>query len=180
MFRRRISSPSMAASLAVGIIAIPVLFLACTETPTAPAEAELDCSSPWSQELHSFIVYESDLPYDLGSQGIAAQDRVTVKYEGAHGPQKVIAYHQEETWMIALRPDGADWQSRHVVEQLMASRPGCTEEHGAIVLLFEGSRPPENGLHASRAGPDIEIQVVHRPARAIGILTACGSRPRAR
>lgn len=121
-----------------GIVAVSVLSLACTDTTTAPAEPELDCSSPWPQALHSFTVYESDLPYDLGSEGIVVQDRVTVKYDGAHRPQKLIAYQAEETWMLALRPEGADWQgSGHVVEQLMASRQGCTEEHGAVVLLFK-------------------------------------------
>ncbi len=133
-------------------VAGAILFLACSDAPTAlEPEPELDCSNPWPptirlsvpviRTLHQFTIYEEDLPYDLGSEGVGADDRVTVKYEGPHRPQKLVAYQADDSWILSLRPDGVNWQGLgHTVEQLVASRPGCTETHVAVVLLFRGGR----------------------------------------
>lgn len=135
----------------LGIVAIPILLLACSDTPTAlEPEPELDCSSPWLptirlsspvvRTLHQFTIYEEDLPYDLGNEGVGAADWVTVRL-GAP-TQTLIVYQTEGSWMLSLRPDGVNWHGLgHAVEQLVASRPGCTESHVAVVLLFRGPRP---------------------------------------
>ena len=127
------------------IVAVAMLF-ACTDAP-AVMEPEPDCSSPWVQPAYDhpwtwpgrpvplIRIYESDLPYDLGDAGISVQDRVTVRMA------RMTANIVGGAWMVAL-PDDANWHELgHMVEILEASRPGCIEQHAAVLLLFRGEAP---------------------------------------
>lgn len=130
---------------------IAVVVLACTDTPTV-VEPEPDCSSPWATATAGGVVHliggppdyylhESDLPYSLAAEGIGADDQVTVKDENR--PQRMTAYQEGGAWMIRLEPDANWYGEGHLVEQLLASRPGCDETHAAVLLLFRGEAPSQ-------------------------------------
>jgi len=130
---------------------LATLVLACGDTPAMLAP-EPDCSTPWpvasdTYSVHVMTLYESDLPHNLAAEGIATADSVSVVVDpprpnGTQRPQRMVAYREGSSWMTALHPDGVDWFGLgHLVEILEASRPGCTERHGAVLLLFRGERP---------------------------------------
>lgn len=134
-------------SPAVPIVAVAVLACAETNDLTLP---EIDCSRPWLQlppsgTVHfiggppDYYLYESDLPYELAADGIMADDRVTVR--PASWPPRMTAYQDGGAWMIGIEPDANWYNQDHSTELLDASRPGCTETHAAVLLLFRGDRP---------------------------------------